>query len=295
MKQEVLASDEGIGVVGQPLMVPGVGEKIEWSAAVASDPVHAAFQDVALGVLESLHRPLSRAALARLRWYYAGGVVGLRRLSNDVDQTLLAAGLIGPTTLTALAQSLDEKVQIYRITEAGELALAVLETAAQSRWTLEQHLASRLVDWLHERDRMAWEGLTFTAGCVPGLALDCRPDVYSLTKRTAAEWPAAVVYIVRASREGYLAGRQVAVVDPAEQLRAIQCVAGGAYYVLPAGLVAPAEIPDGYGFLEETAPGRFVVARWSAPAAHTSAARAIPHGVLDTLLNVSLAPRLGMR
>jgi hypothetical protein len=212
---------------------------------------------------------LTRAHYSRLRFYWVNRRAGIQ--GGVVDLDLQTRGFI----------KLNDGGYSYAATEAGVAELAAETERTRARRAPHHELGGRVAQWLQEKGRMTWEGVEFRVretDCYArakvmdiavtdarGILYACpRPDVFSVMATFNPDNINPIVHEVKVSRADFLAD----VGKPLKRL-AYACIAENVYYVLPAGLVEPAEVPKACGLVVEEAPGQFRVLKRAKKAAVT--------------------------
>lgn len=214
---------------------------------------------------------------------------------DEIELDLLAAGWAALTGPPGGHQTLC-------LTEAGVRVLSAARQRNQQRLGAHERLADRMGRLLLETGRLVWRELPLRArvsgtpsdvpgdhpggelacfegdfasgpaGATPGAWRLCRPDVFSVRNTSVEDYLQPMVHEVKVSRSDLLSDlRQQA------KREAYQWLSCETYYVFPAHLATPQEIPEAAGvwLLEGSVDsGRLVLAR---PARHV--ARKLPFPV----------------
>jgi hypothetical protein len=191
--------------------------------------------------------PLSRQHIARLRSYFRCGVRGGAGRGDNVDLDLAAAGYI----------SRSERHSGYAefaITHAGELVLAAAKADEIARRQPHHELGSRLAEWLRSKGRITWENIQMTIARPEGGRRVVRPDVFSLATTYDAKRVNPCVHEVKVSRADFLAD-----LAKPEKRQGYAAFCEQFFYVAPAGVIEPSELPPHCGLLIERGTGDFEV------------------------------------
>ena len=183
---------------------------------------------------------IAHAHMRRLRHYWEN--FGRASTQHDaIDLVLQARRLIEPSGRSGI---------YYQVTQAGVDLLAAERIRNAARRAPHDTLASRLAQVLRAEGRITWENIEFV---IPGHPRAVRPDVYSIACTKSEERMCPTVHEVKISRSDFLADLAVA-----DKRGGYQKLANRMFYVTPAKLLDPGEIPEGCGLMEEVSPGRFV-------------------------------------
>lgn len=204
-----------------------------------------------------VHVELTKRHYQRLRFYWRSGKnAGVRLDAIDLD--LAAAGLVTRQVTLGLTQ--------YLISPLGEIELRKEKSRNAARRAPHEELGGRCAQWLRSQGRMTWENIEFMvresdigslaaefrSSDVLSLAAVVRPDVFSLEPTTNLANIRPLVHEVKVSRADALADFR----NPEKRL-AYACIAEEVYFVTPAGLIQPDEVPSGCGLVWEAELGAF--------------------------------------
>ena len=199
---------------------------------------------------------LSRAAVARLRWYFQNGykTTGALALPDAIDLDLSVMGLI--QRLYAPYGGVH-----YAITPMGERMLGELREHARSQRAPHHLLGSHLAQWLSEQTppRLTWENCTFDVP-VNGCNVPTRPDVFSLATTLVVAKAAPIVHEIKVSRADFLCD----VKDPTKRAAYFH-LAPRVFYAVPFGLVSKEEVPLECGLVEQDKNGKGWIVKKPAP------------------------------
>jgi len=187
---------------------------------------------------------LTRKHYTRLRWYFRAPDGAASRADND-DLDLAALGLIERREYVGGSV-------YFRITQAGQQALAEENAREIERRSPHHELAQRLAEWLRGQGRITWENIELLIYLESGGKQAVRPDVFSLMTTLNPEKISPVVHEVKVSRADFLAD-----LAKPEKRTGYAKIAEAVYYVAPAGIIYSSDIPPGCGLLLEHEPGRF--------------------------------------
>lgn len=197
---------------------------------------------------------LKPAQLRRLRFIFEKGRPILLAELTIVDLDLIAAGF-------CFCETLDGKHQIYAstcslaITDLGIKALKEQLEKRRDRNDVHHSLAGRLARWLREeRGCMTWENVTFLAEV--GLHCEARLDVVSAAMSPRAASSDLMAWEVKVSKADFMAD----LANP-DKVDASRAIAQSAWYCTPKGLIDPGMLPQGFGLVWESAPGRFEIVK----------------------------------
>lgn len=110
-----------------------------------------------------------------------------------------------------------------------------------------EELVARLVKHLSRREglnRLTWTNLSFLDDQRPEHKHYRRPDVLACVKTLNPRWLAPTVYEVKVTRPDFMADTR------SGKWQAHLRYSSRMYFVTPANLVSPKEVPDGVGLLE---------------------------------------------
>lgn len=183
----------------------------------------------------------------RLRFYWRGRQgKGGASLTDQIDLDLAAAGLI--------QRRESGGVVYFFITSAGEVELSAENKREIERRKPHHELGCRLAQWLRDQGRITWENIQLSTGSTEDGNVTVRPDVYSMFKTLDPKRMNPVVHEVKVSRADFLADVKM----PSKRAGYAR-FSESVCYVAPAGLIAPQEVPDGCGLLEEQTPCQFAL------------------------------------
>lgn len=188
---------------------------------------------------------LTRRHITRLRAYFCCGVNGGASRADNVDLDLVAYGFIARSERTL-------GYPHFAITHAGELALAVEKGLEIARRRPHHELGARLAVWLRSKQRITWENIQLTVARPEGGQRVVRPDVFSMRTTYNAREINPCVHEIKVSRADFLAD-----VAKPEKREGYAALSEQFFYVAPAGVIAPADLPDGSGLLVEVGTGEF--------------------------------------
>lgn len=191
---------------------------------------------------------LSRKHYARLRQYWHAGSNGLASGGDAIALDLTACGFLA---MKASGGGLK-----LVITAAGIDAIQAETEREKARRKPHHELAGRLAAWRREQGRVTWENIELLVTTPEGARQAVRPDVFSLATTYDAKRINPCVDEVKVTRADFLAD-----VARPEKRAGYACIAEVIYYVAPAGLIQPAEVPAECGLLVETQPCRFELAK----------------------------------
>lgn len=189
---------------------------------------------------------LTKKHYARLRQYWYAGRNGMSSAGDGLALDLTAAGHL---ELKETGGSLS-----LRITAGGIEELQVELEREKARRRPHHDLASRLSNWLREQGRVTWENIELLVPLAEGGKQAVRPDVFSLATTYNEDRINPCVHEVKVSRADFLAD----VARPEKRAGYAQ-LAEVLYYAAPAGMILPAEVPDGCGLIVEVSEGVFKV------------------------------------
>ncbi len=189
---------------------------------------------------------LSRKHYTRLRWYFRAPD-GAASLADNDDLDLAALGLIERKEYFGGAV-------FFRITQKGQQALAEENSREIERRSPHHELAHRLAEWLRSQGRITWENIELHIDLESGGRQSVRPDVFSLVTTLNPEKISPVVHEVKVSRADFLAD-----IAKPEKRAGYAKIAEMVYYVAPAGIIHPSDVPPGCGLVLEHDAGNFEV------------------------------------
>ena len=140
------------------------------------------------------------------------------------------------------------------ITGAGIAELQAEFEREKTRRRPHHDMASRLSGWLREQCRVTWENIELMVPRAAGGRQAVRPDVFSLARTYDEQRINPCVHEVKVSRADFLAD-----LARPEKRAAYAQLAEVVYYAAPEGVIRVAEVPDGFGLLEEVDYGVFQV------------------------------------
>ncbi|CAG9183787.1 hypothetical protein [Cupriavidus pampae] len=192
---------------------------------------------------------LSRRHFKRLRHFFQCRSYGSAAHGDSIDLALVGHGYIA--RIESLLGSTN-----FKITPAGEQALAVELSREIQRRSPHHDLASRLANWRRRSGRVTWENIELVVNLPAGGRAVVRPDVFSLVSTYDEKRIYPCVDEVKVSRADFLAD-----VAKPEKRAGYAAVSDALYYVAPAGLIQPAEVPEGCGLIVEHAADQFEILR----------------------------------
>jgi len=187
---------------------------------------------------------LSRKHYARLRRYWEAGRNGLTSAGDGIALDLTAAGYLEMKSIGARLA--------LQITAAGISELQAELEREKVRRRPHHDLASRLSAWLQDQGRITWENIELLVPRAEGGRQAVRPDVFSLAATYEEKRINPCVHEVKVSRADFLAD----IARPEKRAGYAQ-LAEVLYYVAPAGLISPSEVPEECGLLVEESQGKF--------------------------------------
>lgn len=195
---------------------------------------------------------LNPAQRKRLRQLFAfGRPVSLSELKGS-ELDLLALGLLRtvPASLSACA--------VVEVTELGVALLAHLRSERSQALQHHSTLGGRLAQHLRTKGMLTWEDIAMynPNRTYPRPWSMVRPDVYACAGAMRADLAQTAIYEVKVSKADFRAE-----MAKPEKLAAYQDLAESVYFCCPAGLIEPADIPDGVGLLHEVEHGVFALVR----------------------------------
>lgn len=195
---------------------------------------------------------LTKAHVGRLRtlWSY-GRPVYLTTLS-PLDMDLIVHGM---------AQTVDQRHSagpVLTITRAGLVHLNETRQTLIEAARPHHELGQRLATYLRAKGMHTWENVEFanpdrTTSRTWGVA---RPDVYACYPQLQVSNCAPAIYEVKVSRADFLAD-----VAKPDKRAAYASLAEAVYYCCPQGLIAKAEVPEGFGLVYEVSEGEFEIVK----------------------------------
>lgn len=198
---------------------------------------------------------LPKRLATRLRHYFSRAGRAHRHELDGIDLDLLGRELIEsqPTSFSGCNVS---------VTDKGVKALHAYRTTDIENRGNHHSLGNRVAAWLRSKGRMTWENVEFrhkrfTKGEGPN-QIDyehfqyVRPDVFSIEPSLKHERANPCIHEVKVSRADFLSD-----LAKPEKREAYAGMAEAVYYVAPEGIIQPAEVPEGFGLLVETADGEF--------------------------------------
>ncbi|WP_454727874.1 MULTISPECIES: hypothetical protein [Cupriavidus] len=192
---------------------------------------------------------LSRRHYKRLRHFFQCRSYGSAAHGDGVDLALVGHGYI---------QRIESRLGStnFKITPAGEQALAAELSREIQRRSPHHDLASRLAGWRRGTGRVTWENIELVVNLPAGGRAVVRPDVFSLVSTYDEKKIYPCVDEVKVSRADFLA-------DAAkpEKRAGYAAVSDALYYVAPAGIIRPEEVPEGCGLIVEHAADQFEILR----------------------------------
>ncbi|AOI94096.1 hypothetical protein WS58_16390 [Burkholderia pseudomultivorans] len=192
---------------------------------------------------------LSRQHYKRLRFYWQGRADGGAGKTDGIDLDLAAIGLVERFERLGVGIC-------FRITHAGVQELAAEKAREVERRRPHHTLAGRLAQWRRDQGRVTWENIELSVDRGLGGKQTIRPDVFSLAVTYDERRINPCVDEVKVSRADFLAD-----VARPDKRSGYAKVAEVVYYVAPAGLIDPSEVPSGCGLLVEIALGKFAVVK----------------------------------
>lgn len=201
---------------------------------------------------------LNRRQAKRLRFYFTQGNRASVYSPDSIDLDLVALRVLH---LDGSGMSGYQRAQV---TEQGIQALHQHRQADIQNRGVHHELGSRLAAYLREQGRITWENIEFknviTENRPTGdgesapytYTKRVRPDVFSITPDLDMKRADPCVHEVKVSRADYLSD-----LAKPEKRRSYASISRALFYVTPAGLIKPEELPPGAGLLQETTPGEF--------------------------------------
>ncbi len=163
---------------------------------------------------------------------------------DGIELDLVAAGW---ATLTAGTGGHET----VRLTDAGIRLVADARQRGQRALSAHDQLAAKMAAHLVAAGRVVWCELSLRARIAPDEALPgqgkaswrmARPDVFSVRRTTVENYLQPMVHEVKVSRADLLSDLR-----HAAKREAYQWLSCETYYVLPAGVAEPEEIPEAFG------------------------------------------------
>jgi len=185
---------------------------------------------------------------ARLRKYWQAGRAGLSSAGDGLALDLTAAGY--------LEMKSSGGGLVLMISSAGIAELQIELERERTRRRPHHDMASRLSCWLREQGRVTWENIELMVPRAEGGRQAARPDIFSLATTYDEQRINPCVHEVKVSRADFLAD-----LSRPEKRAAYAQLAEVVYYAAPAGIIRAAEVPDGFGLLEEVDTGVFKVVK----------------------------------
>jgi hypothetical protein len=180
-----------------------------------------------------------------------GRAVALAELGG-VELDLIAAGLLEQVHGGGYGPSV-------RATDKAVAVLAAHRQKVRAGQQPHHDLAGRLAHHLQTKGFLTWSNVEFAHPNRRASAVDwgtVRPDVFACWPSLQVRSAKPAIYEVKVSRADFLA-------DVAKPLKrkAYADLAQAVYYCCPDGMIAPAEVPDGFGLLCEVSQGQFALRR----------------------------------
>jgi hypothetical protein len=144
----------------------------------------------------------------------------------------------------------DSGHETLKLTDAGIQLLAASRQRNQRAASLHDRLAARVAQQLMEAGRIVWRELSLraqvsTADEPPTSTWRiARPDVFSVRNTSVEAYLQPVVHEVKASRADLLSDLRHAAKRASYQWLCSEC-----FYVFPAGVAEPDEIPEAFGVM----------------------------------------------
>lgn len=182
----------------------------------------------------------SRAHLARLKNVWRSGGWPCR---DVIEIDLIAAAWVS----LSVAESGHETL---KLTEAGIQLLAAARQRNQRAASAHDRLAARVAQQLMDGGRIVWRELSLRARVTTaddplvGSWRIARPDIFSVRNTSVETYLQPVVHEVKASRADLLSDLRHAAKRASYQWLCSEC-----FYVFPAGVAQPQEIPEAFGVM----------------------------------------------
>ena len=193
---------------------------------------------------------ITKAHVSRLRtlWSY-GRPVHLSTLTA-IDLDLIVHGM---------AQTVDQHHSasaVLTITRRGLIHLNETRQTQVEAGRPHHELGQRLAAHLQAKGMHTWENVEFSNPhwTQPRTWGVVRPDVYACYPELKANNCAPAIYEVKVSRADFLAD-----LAKPEKRQAYAALAEAVYYCCPQGLIAKAEVPEGFGLVCEIENGQFEI------------------------------------
>lgn len=184
---------------------------------------------------------LTRKHYKRMRWYFQSPN-GAASMADQTDLDLAAHGYIERANSVRY-----NGVVHFFLTRAGIAELSAENQREIERRRPHHHLAGRLAEWVRSQGRVTWENIEFVVDKGENQARQrVRPDVFSVQATMNAARICPHVHEVKVSRADFLAD-----VAKPEKREGYRGIAEQIYYVAPAGMIEPSEVPEGCGLIEE--------------------------------------------
>ncbi|TES73130.1 hypothetical protein E2P84_22490 [Burkholderia cepacia] len=190
---------------------------------------------------------LSRQHYKRPHFYWQGRGHGSAGNADAIDLDLAAAGPI-------VRIECRYGGVYFAISHAGEVGLAAEKAREMERRKPHHDLGGRVAPWRRDSGRITWENVELLVDIEAGGRHAIRPDVFSMAATYDEQRINPCVDEVKVSRADFLAD-----VAQVEKPAGYAMVAEVTYYVPPAGMVDPSEVPSESGLLVEREPGMFEV------------------------------------
>lgn len=192
---------------------------------------------------------LTRKHYSRLRQYFQCRADGSASQADNVDLDLVAHGCIA---------RIDRQFggPRFAITSAGEMELAAENGREIARRRPHHDLAGRLAAWLREQGRVTWENIELLVDRPEGGRQAVRPDVFSMAATYDAKRINPAVHEVKISRADFLSD-----LAKPEKRGGYAVISEVLYYVAPAGVIVPDEVPKECGLVLEGSIGSFEVVK----------------------------------
>lgn len=190
-----------------------------------------------------------------MRHYFTMGARASQWDFDMVDLDLLGLKLIEATNRPGGHQNR------ISLTERGVLVLHQHRQADIAARSVHHSLGSRLAEFLRAQGRITWENVEFR-NLVAEKDIDyqrvrlVRPDVFSIAPSLQLKYANPCVHEVKVNRADFISD-----LSKPEKREAYSAMAEAVYYVTPAGLIDPKEIPQGFGLLVEKEPGQFALVK----------------------------------
>lgn len=230
---------------------------------------------------------LNRRQAKRLRFYFTQGNRASVYSPDAIDLALVALKVL---------QLEDAGMSGYQRARVTEIGIQTLHQHRQSdikNRGVHHELGSRLAAYLREQGRITWENIEFknliternpqTDGLPETYSYwKCvRPDVFSMAPSLDLKRADPRVHEVKVSRADYFSD-----LAKPEKRSAYASISRALYFVTPAGLIKPEELPPGAGLMQETTEGEFEMVK----RAKKTDVELQPHHFLNLILKPGIYP-----